>query len=575
MRADHLPTVLATLVLVISACGTSSTGTGTGIDGPDAPPVAHSTAGVGAAGAPTPHFTEVAEDSGLIFGHGAFRWSPSADPVAMMGGGVCWLDANGDGWEDLLLVNSYATREAGRWQAEGGGLPTSALFLNHDGRFTDATTEAGLDVPARGNGCATGDLDGDGDPDIYVTTARSNLLFWNDGTGRFTEGGSISGTDAYGWHTGAAIGDLNGDGRADIFVAGYVDLNSPRESPAGGFPNTFAGVRDLVFLNRGSPEPGTEPVFEEVGRELGLDSAAPDYGLGVTMADLDGDGDLDVYVANDTNPNRLYVNEPRSSAPGFSLTDTAASLGVDDEQSGMGVAVADSNADGAVDLAVTNFGPQTHTLLLGGPGNSAFRDGRSELGVPDLGVGETGWGTNWFDADLDGRPDLLTVHGGVPVLDLEGDREPLALYLNHEGILVDATVDTGLAGPGDILGRGSAVADYDNDGDPDFVVATIGGPPRLFRNDLTPTPGRGRHWLELDLGGRPTGTTVEVTTSGGEKKRGSLTPGGSYLSTDAPRIIFALPDDRPVTVTVRTPGGRVLFVGVENPDQILDLRPDW
>jgi len=248
---------------------------------------------------------DVAAERGLRFRHGAFRFGPSADPPAMIGGGLCWLDYDEDGWLDLFVVNGYAESDRARWRS-GGGLPTSRLFRNVEGRFTDVTRETGAGLAVRGQGCVAADLDLDGHTDLFVTTAEFSRLLWNDGDGSFTEGAKEAGLDAFGWHAGAAAGDLNGDGRPDLVVTGYADLNKPVVSAAQGFPNTYQGRRDLLFLNEGGD--GDRPTFREVGREAGLEVVGFEYGLSVLLSDLEVDGDLDIFIANDTNPDRLYEN---------------------------------------------------------------------------------------------------------------------------------------------------------------------------------------------------------------------------------------------------------------------------
>ncbi|MCI0636005.1 MAG: FG-GAP-like repeat-containing protein, partial [Actinobacteria bacterium] len=197
-----------------------------------------STPAVGTFGGIT--LTDVASEVGLTFRHGAFRFGMSYDTTAMMGGGVCWLDYDGDGWLDLFAVNSYSQSDISAWEARGG-LPRSALYRNVHGRFEEVSASAGADLPVRGDGCVAADLDLDGNTDIYVTTAGYNVptdgydaLLWNEGDGTFTEGAREAGITALGWHAGAAVGDVNGDGLPDLFVAGYTDVNWPIPSSAAG-----------------------------------------------------------------------------------------------------------------------------------------------------------------------------------------------------------------------------------------------------------------------------------------------------------------------------------------------------
>ena len=213
----------------------------------------------------------MAADVGLDFRHGAFRFGMSFDSTAMMGGGLCWLDYDRDGWLDLFVVNSYAQADASAWEARGG-LPRSALYRNVRGRFEDVSAAAGADLPLRGNGCVAADFDLDGNTDLYVTTAGYNVatdgydaLLWNDGDGSFTEGAQAAGINAMGWHAGAAVGDVDGDGLPDLFVSGYTDPNWPIPASAAGFPTNHHAERDLLYLNQGRGENG-RPTFREVER---------------------------------------------------------------------------------------------------------------------------------------------------------------------------------------------------------------------------------------------------------------------------------------------------------------------
>ncbi len=253
-----------------------------GGEAPQPPPATAPTNPATATGFVSPNLTDVAGKAGLDFTHSAFAFkTTSTDPEAMMGGGVCWLDYDADGWMDLFVVNSYSELDVAQWKKRGG-LPRSALFHNEHGKFVDVSRGSGADLAVRGNGCVAADFDQDGFTDLHVTTTTYDALLWNDGDGTFTEGARDAGIDVYGWHTGAAVGDVNGDRRPDLFVAGYTDPNGPVPGSFEGFPTNHLGVRDLLYLNEGRG-PNGKPRFREVGVEAGLEKANFEHGLGAVL----------------------------------------------------------------------------------------------------------------------------------------------------------------------------------------------------------------------------------------------------------------------------------------------------
>ena len=526
-------------------------------------------------------FTDVAEDVGLDFRHGAFRWEVSGDPAAMLGGGVCWLDYDEDGWPDLFVVNSYAQSEVARWQEEGG-LPGSALFRNVEGRrFVDAGAGSGADLAVRGNGCVAADFDLDGHTDLYVTTATKGALLWNEGDGTFTEGAGPAGLDAFGWHAGAAVGDVNGDGWPDLFLTGYADLNNRIPEATLGFPNTYHGVRDSLYLSEGPDETGGI-TFREVGVDAGLEVVNFEPGLGAVFSDLDGDADLDLYVANDTKPNRLYENvqwpggaKADPAGLGFRFEETAGAAGAADPNSGMGVAAQDYDGDGLPDLFVTNAHGQLHAVLrsqISDAANPSFADARPEFG-PDWDT-YTGWGASWADLDLDTDLDLVVVNGNVPVTDLATDAQPIQAFANLTAEetprrFEDLGDSIGLREIGPLLGRGSAVADYDNDGDLDIVINSIGGRLVLLENG-----GVVGNWLSVALEGFHPGAVVTATLPDGRELRREVQAGGSYLSSEDPRSHFGLGAFGEVSeLTVRWPAGEETVVHDVAANQILTVEP--
>jgi hypothetical protein len=523
---------------------------------------------------------DVAAEVGLDFRHGAFRWGVSPDPAAMMGGGLCWLDYDADGWLDLYVVNSHAAAEAGRWEDEGG-LPRNALFHNVEGEFVDVSTGSGADLAVQGSGCVAADFDLDGRTDLFVTADGRGALLWNNGDGTFDEGAEAAGVDAAGWYAGAAVGDIDLDGWPDLFLAGYTNLGNQIEGATQGFPNTHTGVRDLLYLSNGRSRSG-RTTFREVGRQAGLEVVNFEYGLGVVLGDLDGDGDLDAYVANDTKPNRLYQNvrwpggAPADPAGiGFRFDEMAARAGVADPNAGMGLAEGDFDGDGRSDLFVTNARGQVHAAYQSREPevvDPSFTDVRRDLG-PDL-SSSTGWGVSWADLDLDTDLDLLFVNGDIPVVDLVADAEPMVALENlaaqgDAGRFEDRSAALGLAEVGPLPARGSAAADYDNDGDLDVAVTTIGGPLLLLESS-----GAAGHWLEVDLSEFAPGAVVTAELPDGRRLVRQAQAGGSYLSSEDPRLHFGLGSATEVAELVVTwPGGDQTVLHDVDADRVVVASP--
>ena len=349
----------------------------------------------------------------------------------MTGGGLCWLDYDGDGWLDLFVVNGHSRDERDEWEARGG-LPTTRLFRNQDGRFTDVTEETGAGVALRGQGCVAADLDDDGHTDLYVTGADRSTLLWNDGE-EFAE--ADEGSAAQGLRLAHGRRCRRHRPRTDVpdlVVSGYVDEATRIPEAPQGFPSTYAGSRDLLFLNEGDRE------FREVGREAGLEVVRFGYGLGVVLSDFERDGDLDVHLANDTNPNRLYENVPwpggvaaDPAGLGFRFEERAAAAGVADPHAGMGVAVGDWDGDGRSDIFVSNSRGQGHALYRSNPPDAndpSFTDVRADAGI-DL-ERSTGWGASWADLDNDTDLDLVLVNGYIPVTNLRRDAERIQVFRN-------------------------------------------------------------------------------------------------------------------------------------------------
>lgn len=503
------------------------------------------------------HFRNVSEEVGLDFQHGAFVTGIFEDPAAMMGAGLCWIDYDNDGWLDLYLVNSYAEDEIDYWQ-QGGGLPHNALFRNEGGTFREVSTETGTDLSMRGNGCVAADFNRDGWMDLHITADGENALLWNNGDGTFTEGAVEAGINAAEWNTAAAVADINKDGWPDLFVGSYIDLDYKVPRPIGAFPQDYYGLPDRFYISNGLDENGYV-TFREVTSEVGL--FREERALGAVFSDFDNDGDLDLYIANDGQANRLYENRPLVDDPlgiGFRFVDTHETANVGDTGSGMGVASADWDGDGYFDLMVTNWEAELNAIyrnLTPETGYMNFLYSTYRIGMRGLGNNMTGWGTALVDFDHDTDLDLLTVNGRVPITNLETDPELVQLYVNRtaegkSGEFLPWTNVVGLQEVGPLLARGSAVADYDNDGDLDIAINTISGNAVLLENKDT-----AGNWLIVSLEGFNPGAVVEVTLDDGRILRQEIHAGSSYLASEDPRVHFGLGDNVVRYISVMWPDG--------------------
>ncbi|NND01382.1 MAG: CRTAC1 family protein, partial [Acidimicrobiia bacterium] len=351
----------------------------------------------------------------------------------------------------------------------------------------------------------------------------------------------------------AVAGDLNGDTKADLFVGSYIDLTLKIDRPSGAFPQDYLGIPDRLYANASSPG---SIRFEEVTLDAGLDRN--ERALGALLSDVDLDGDLDLYIANDGQPNRLYRNDSTSGS--LVMVDVTGEAGVGDSGSGMGVAGGDYDGNGAFDILVTNWEAELNALYANQSEGDAINFGymTQRIGLAGLGNNKTGWGVAWADVDHDTDLDMVIAHGRVPVTDLDSDPELVRLYANQsaEGKVGEFRDWTGIVGfdsVGPLLARGSAVADFDNDGDLDVAIATIGGQLTLLEN-LAP-PG---HWIQFALEGSPPGARITINTPDGGSQVRELYAGSSYLASEDPRLHFGLGEfDGSVTATVRWPDGTV------------------
>ncbi|MCH8337989.1 MAG: VCBS repeat-containing protein [Chloroflexi bacterium] len=380
------------------------------------------------------------------------------------------------------------------------------------------------------------------------------------------------------------VGDLNEDGWPDLFVAAYIDLDKKIPKPTGAFPQDFYGLPDRLYINEGLAADGTV-TFREVTAASGL--VRQERALGALLSDLDGDGDLDLYISNDGQPNRLYANEPWPGGSdadptgiGFRFIDLVDSADVGDSGSGMGIAGGDYDGDGLIDLFVTNWDTEINALYRNESaqeGHLTFRYSTYRIGIRGLGNNMTGWGASWLDLDQDTDLDLLVVNGHVPITDLSTDAQLVRFYLNRSwnlegepgraGQFVEWTEPAGLKDVGPLHARGSAVADYDNDGDLDVAINTIGGSVVLLQND-----GRHGNWLQVSFSGFCPGARGVLTLPDGRRLVREVYAGSSYLASEDPRLHFGLgASDVIPQLRLLLPDGRSLLFESLGANQVLQV----
>jgi len=485
------------------------------------------------------------------------------------GSGLALLDYDGDGDLDLYVVNGW--RLEGEKVVERG---RNALYRNRgDGTFEDVTEAAGVGDDGWGCGAAVGDVDGDGDPDLFVTNFGPDVLYRNRGDGTFERAKDPPGID--GWSAGAVFFDADGDGDEDLFVGAYVDCTLEevlKAKPTLDWhgrkvmlgPFGLEGKRNAYFENAGGGR------FVEATAKAGLVDAGAYFSFGVIALDLDGDGDVDLYVANDSNPNYLYRNEGEGKFKEVGLWSGAALDTAGAAQAGMGVAAADVDGDGDPDLLVTNFAQDASTLYRN-EGKGLFTDVSETSGVKAPTYRPLSWGVALEDFDLDGDLDCYIANGHIyPQADDTPDavtsyaQANLLLANRGDGRFVDASRD---AGPGLAVtrsSRGVAAGDIDNDGDIDLVVSNVDAPPTVLLNE---TARRGR-WLTVDA----PGARKVVVEAGSRRWVRHGVAGGSFCSASDPRFHFGLgPVDKIDRVTVTWPDGKEQEVAGARPDSLVHV----
>lgn len=524
--------------------------------------------------APSPMtFTDITAQTGINFRHAAAKTSLKY-LLETMGGGVAVFDYDNDGRMDLFFTNGASLKDPmPKREMPDKREPKYWNRLYHqkaDGTFADVTERAGLKGDGYSMGAAAGDYDNDGHFDLYVTGYGENHLYHNDGDGTFTDatrklsiGGS--GIGGSGWSTSAGWFDYDRDGRLDLFVVRYMDWDFESGSiycggPAAALraychPDNFKGTTNILYHQR------ADGTFEDVSKAAGI--ADPNgKGLGVAFADFDNDGLMDVFVANDSVRQSLYRNKGDGSFEDIALM---AGAGYDENGrtfAGMGVDCADYDNDGYMDVFITTLSNETYPLYHNN-GDLSFTYVTNSSRVGQITLLYSGWGTRFLDADNDGLRDLFVAQGHV--LDtiekttayLKYKQSPLLMRNTGKGFVnVSATAGAALNNP--IAARGAAFCDLNNDGQVDVVINVIDAPPLILRNG-----GTKNHWLGVSLYGSKSnrngiGARLTVTETGGKKQVFDATNAGSYLSSNDPRIVIGLGAAAGVrSVEVRWPSGRV------------------
>jgi enediyne biosynthesis protein E4 len=491
--------------------------------------------------------------------------------IDVNGEGAAFFDYDNDGDQDIYLVNGSS-----RKLQKSGKLPHDYLLRNNsDGTFTDVTEQAKLGDTEWGGGVAVGDYNNDGYLDLYVTNYGPNRLYRNNGNGTFTEVGEKAGVadPHWGipkWSMGAAFGDIDNDGYVDLLVANFSDFSYQPDRPAPSEPNPckmkgvpiacapekYDGQQHLLYHNNGD---GT---FKDITKEAGLIRKDPGHGFAVVLSDFDMDGDLDIYVANDSGPNFYYINDGKGHFVDNSVLSGTSVDEFGNFQGSMGLTVGDFNNDGLQDIFITNFIDQ-QKVLYQNQGENLFFDRTTNLGLGMVGYHYSGWGTKFFDFDNDGWLDLFFTNGHTmeqlePLFPDDPFAEPSYLMHNLKGQkFEDVSAATGFRTIKDKVSRGTAFGDYDNDGDIDILIINKNDTPYLLRNE----GGNSQRWINIRTEGvksNRAGLGAKVIISGGGITRHFEVRGSdSYLSSNDLRVQAGMGSLEEGDVEIRWPSGRV------------------
>jgi len=525
------------------------------------------------------NFTDVTSSLGIQFEYLASHTSKKY-LIETMGSGVALFDYDNDGRLDIFVVNGAPLNDP----TPVGTLPqkTAPQYWNRlfhqktNGTFEDATEKAGLKGVGYGMGVAVGDYDNDGYEDLYVTAYGGNKLYHNNGDGTFTDVTETAGVAGNGWSTSAAWADLDNDGFLDLVVLRYLQWDfadiwcgEHREGYRSYcHPDTFPAMTPLVYHNNGNGH------FTEVSQKIGF--TKPAKGLGVALADYDHDGNIDLYFANDYMVEHLYHNKGNGQ---FEEIGLASEVAVDADgrtYAGMGVDFADYNNDGWPDLVVTDLANQRYALYSN-EHDGTFSYSSFVTGLAKITMLHSGWGVRFLDYDNDGWKDLLVAQGhDLDTVELNYPnlryKEPMLLVRNTGKGFIDVSRESGAVFQNRWLGRGMAIGDIDNDGRIDAVVSTNDGPIHVLHNETRTS----NHWLILHLVGHKSnrdaiGAQVKIQTLKGAQFA-TVTTASSYLSSSDKRVHFGLgPESSVQSLEIRWPSGIMQQLTNVKGDQILRI----
>jgi hypothetical protein len=495
--------------------------------------------------APIYPFSEVlSSTSGITWTHTAGS-SPEKYLPESTGAGCAFLDYDNDGWMDIYLVNSGPCD----FYTPSRPLRNALYRNNRDGTFTDVTEKAGVMGNGYGMGVAVGDYDGDGFPDLFVSQYGRSILYHNNRDGTFTDVTQHAGISTPGWASSAVWFDYDNDGRLDLFVGRFVDFSKSKHHRCSSNIPALAGQNQYCYPRVFDPTPSWlfhnngDGTFTDVSQQTGIaDSSGKAWG--VVATDINNDGWMDLFVANDTVANSLFVNRKGRHFEETGFTSGVAFGEGGKARSGMGVDSADFNQDGWMDLSVTNIDHEFYAMYQNRR-DETFDDLAGTVGVANASKMMSGWGLKFFDYDNDGNLDLIIADGHPDdLIDKINPsvtyREPLLLFHGTGSGFKDASQESGPVFARPMASRGLALGDFNNDGAVDVLISNNDGAPLLLRNDV----GTRNNWLGLRLVGKKANIDAigaRITYQSGDLRRSRMkVGGGSYLSSHDPRMVLGI-----------------------------------